>query len=177
MRGLLNHVLGGAVMYAAANDGTTTGEDQGDLVRDDPVGALARIAAASLASWREPGALDGDRTYPWGTFPATAGIISNLGEVALHTWDAGEALGQPAQIDPGVARLVYDFYRQVPMEHLRANGVYGPEIQVPVAAPLQDRLLALLGRQRRCPPSTRPGPVARSYVRPRPKFSSCQAVL
>ena len=33
------------------------------------------------------------------------------------------------------------------MEHLRANGVYGPEIQVPVAAPLQDRLLALLGRQ------------------------------
>ena len=101
-----NHILGGAVMYTVVNAGTAAGEDQGDLVGDDPAGALARTAETNLASWREPGALDGERTYPWGTLPATAGIISDLGEVALQTWDAGEALGRPAQIDPGVAQLV-----------------------------------------------------------------------
>ena len=69
------------------------------------------------------------------------------GEVALHTWDAGEALGRPAQIDPGVAQLVYDFYRYIPMDQLRANGVYGPEVLVPASAPLPARLLALLGRR------------------------------
>jgi uncharacterized protein (TIGR03086 family) len=113
----------------------------------NPLGALRATAATNVASWRQPGALEGDRAYPWGTFPAGAGLLINLGEVAVHTWDLARATGQPGEIDADVARLVYDFYRRVPMDDMRAAGVYGPEISVPESAPVQARLLGFLSRQ------------------------------
>lgn len=161
VRGLLNHILGGAVMYTRINAGRVASEDQGDLTGNDPAGAVARFGADNVASWREPGALDGDRSYPWGTFPATAGVIINLGEVAIHTWDLARALGRPAQIDRGVAQLVYEFYRDIPMDGMRAGGVYGPEIEVPVSAPVQERLLGFLGRHPQVSTSASPKPTGR----------------
>jgi uncharacterized protein (TIGR03086 family) len=147
VRALLNHILGGAQMYVAANEGRLVAEDAGDLVGDDPGVAVAAAAAANLGSWRAPGALEGDRTYPFGTFPAGAGLVINVGEVALHAWDVARATGRPARLDEDVAVLVLDLYRQVPMDDLRAHGVYGPEIAVSDAASAQDRLLAFLSRE------------------------------
>ena len=146
VRGLLNHILGGAIMYTLANAGQAAGEDTGDVIGDDPIHALAVTSAANLASWRQPGALDGDRSYPWGTFPARAGVVINVGEVALHGCDLARATGQGADIDPDVAQVIYDFYRRVPMERMRSSGVYGPEINVAENAPIQQRLLGFLGR-------------------------------
>jgi uncharacterized protein (TIGR03086 family) len=147
VRGLLNHTLGGGLMYALVNDGQVAGEDQGDVAGHDPVGAVGRTADVNLASWRADGALDGDRTYPWGTFPAGVGLLVNLGEVAVHAWDLAEATGQRATIDEDTAWLVYDLYVNLPMDDLRAGGVYGPEIPVPATAPVAHRLLGLLSRQ------------------------------
>ena len=146
VRGLLNHILGGAIMYTLVNAGEAAGEDAGDVIGDDAVHALAVTSAANLASWRQPGALDGDRCYPWGTFPAGAGLVINVGEVALHSWDLARATGQTAEIDPDVAQVIHDFYRRIPMERMRATGVYGPEVDVPETAPIQQRLLGFLGR-------------------------------
>jgi uncharacterized protein (TIGR03086 family) len=147
VKALLNHILGGALMYTLVNDGQAALEDAGDVVGDDPATALAEISAANVASWRAPGALEGDRTYPWGTLPAGAGLISNVGEVALHAWDLAKATDQTADIDPDVAQIVNGFYQMVPMDDLRAHGVYGPEIAVPEDASVQDRLLGYLSRQ------------------------------
>jgi uncharacterized protein (TIGR03086 family) len=148
VRTLLNHVLGTAEMFAAANAGRAVGEDAGDLVGDDPAGALQRTARANLAAWRQDGALDGLRTYPWGTFPAPVGLVINVSEVAVHSWDLARASGQVAHIDRDVAATVYEFYRQMPLDDLRTKGVFGAEVAVPAAAPVPDRLLALLGRER-----------------------------
>jgi uncharacterized protein (TIGR03086 family) len=147
VRALLNHILGGALMYIGANNGEQRSEDAGYVVGDDPSGAVAAIAAANLASWRSPGALDGERVYPWGTFPAAVGLLINAGEVALHAWDLAKATGQAATIDTNVAEVVYDFYRHVPMDDMRAKGVYGPEIDIAETAPIQQRLLGFLNRQ------------------------------
>ena len=147
VRALLDHILGGARMYVAANEGRLVAEDAGEIVGEDPSLAVAEVAEANVASWRQPGALDGERTYPFGTFPAGAGLVSNIGEVALHAWDVAQATGQAARLDPEVAALVLDLYAHVPMDDLRAHGVYGPEIAVPDSAPVQDRLLGFLGRQ------------------------------
>jgi uncharacterized protein (TIGR03086 family) len=146
VRALLNHTFGCAQMYVAANEGRLVAEDGGELVGDDPGLAVAETAVANLRSWREPGALDGERTYPFGTLPAGAGLVSNVGEVAVHAWDVANATGQPARIDDDVATLVLDFYQYVPMVDLRAHGVYGPEIAVPESAPVADCLLGFLGR-------------------------------
>ena len=86
VRGLLNHTLGGALMYIGVNRGETLGEDAGDVVGDDAASAVARLASANIESWRSPGALDGERVYPWATVPAPWGLVVNVGEVALHTW-------------------------------------------------------------------------------------------
>ena len=98
VRALLDHTLGAGLMYALVNEGQVAGEDQGDVAGDDPVGAVARTAEVNLASWRAAGALDGERAYPWGTLPAGAGLLSNLGEVAVHAWD------EPGELTAGLRR-------------------------------------------------------------------------
>jgi uncharacterized protein (TIGR03086 family) len=147
VRALLNHVLGGALMYIGANEGQALSEDAGDVVGDDAAGAVARLTAANLDSWRSDGALEGDRVYPWATVPAPWGLIINVAEVALHAWDIAKATGQPAALDADVAQMVFDFYRHVPMEELRATGVYGPELPAPPSASVQELLLCFMSRQ------------------------------
>ena len=49
VRGVLNHILGGALMYTSVNAGQAAGEDAGDVAGDDPVGAVARIADTNIA--------------------------------------------------------------------------------------------------------------------------------
>src|SRR5690606_23931119 len=61
VRALLDHTLGTAEMFTKVNAGELVGEDAGDVVGDDPRGAVARIAATNLDAWRAPGALDGMR--------------------------------------------------------------------------------------------------------------------
>jgi uncharacterized protein (TIGR03086 family) len=149
VRSTLNHTLAAARMFTLANDGQSAGEDAGDLVGDDPRSALAEAAAANLASWRRPGSFDGDRTFPFGTFPAAAAAMMNLSEVIVHTWDIAVALGVDAQIDPTVGEMLYDFYCHVPLEGPRAHGAFGAEIDVAPDADATDHLLALLGRRPR----------------------------
>jgi uncharacterized protein (TIGR03086 family) len=147
VRALLNHTLGTAVMFTRANAGELAGEDAGDVIGDDAVSAVARTAAANIDAWCAPGALDGTRVYPWGTFPAPVGLVINVSEVALHGWDVATAAGQAPELDADVAQVVFDLYRQIPLDEMRAHGVFGAEVSVPPSASVQDRLLGLLGRE------------------------------
>ena len=147
VRGLLDHTLGGGLMYTLVNDGIDATEDAGDVAGDRPGGRRGAGGRGEPGLVAGQGALEGDRAYPWGTFPALVGLLINLGEVAVHAWDFGQATGQPAAIDPDAAQLVYDLYANIPMDDMRANGVYGPEIPVPASAPVADRLLGVLSRQ------------------------------
>jgi uncharacterized protein (TIGR03086 family) len=134
-------------MFTRANAGELAGEDAGDVIGDDAVSAVARTAAANIDAWRAPGALDGTRVYPWGPFPAPVGLVINVSEVALHSWDVATAAGQARELDADVAQVVFDLYCQIPLDDLRAHGVFGAEVRVPSSAPVQDRLLGLLGRE------------------------------
>jgi uncharacterized protein (TIGR03086 family) len=147
LRALLNHVLGAGWMFTLANRGESVAEDGGDLVGDDPVAACAALAEANVASWRAAGGLEGERAFPFGTFPAPVALMINVGEVAVHAWDLAKATGQEAAIDPEVAELLLDFYGSIPLEEFRAHGAFGPEVEVDPTAPAADRVLALLGFQ------------------------------
>ena len=146
VRAMLNHTLGAGWMFTLVNQGQPVGEDAGDVVGDDPAGALAKLRAANIESWRGPEGLQGDRTYPFGTFPATAALLVNIGEIDLHAWDLARATGQDDSLDPEVVQMLWDFYSAMPMEGYRAHGAFGPEVEVPESAPLQDRLLGYIGR-------------------------------
>jgi uncharacterized protein (TIGR03086 family) len=145
---LLNHTLGEARMMTDVNRGQPSGNDHGDLVGDGDTLALTwhETARDNVASWRDSG-LDGDRTYFYGTFPARASVLINLGEVLIHSWDLARATEQTYAIDPDLADLVYGLYTAFPLDGMRAAGQLGAEISVPADAPIADRLLGLLGRQ------------------------------
>lgn len=147
VRGTLNHTIAAGWMFTRVNRGEPIAAGDADLVGDNPMQAVSDLASANLAAWRAPGAMEGDRTFPFGTFPAPAALMLNVGEVALHTWDLAKASGQATGLDPEIVTALYDFYGQIPLEFGRQVGAFGPEVSVPDSASTQDRLLGLLGRQ------------------------------
>ena len=147
VRATLDHLIGATWMFTLVNQDQAVGEDAVGIGGGDPVAALTNAAAANVASWRVPGAFDGDRTFPFGTFPADAAAMMNLSEVVVHTWDIATALGVDPTIDPTVAEMVYAFYRRMSLDPYRAHGAFGAEISTDRSAPAADRLLALLGRR------------------------------
>lgn len=147
VRATLDHLIGTTWMFTLVNQDQAVGEDAGGIGSDDPMVALTNAAQANVASWRVPGAFDGDRTFPFGTFPAVAAAMMNLSEVIVHTWDIATALGADATIDPTVAEMLCEFYRPMSLDPYRAHGAFGAEIAADATAPPADRLLALLGRR------------------------------
>lgn len=147
VRALLDHVLGAGRMFTLVNAGHQVGPDAGDLVGTDPSSAIADGAKDNVDAWRRPGALDGDRTYPFGTFPAPAALLLNITEVVVHTWDLAKAIDQDPTIDPEVATVVYEFWEPMSLDPMRASGAFGPPIQVDATSSPSHRLLGYLGRQ------------------------------
>lgn len=81
-------------------------------------------------------------------------VISD--DMVLHGWDLARATGQDETMDPADVQRLWAGNNAIPpdvMQMLRTPGafgpgvvVYGPEVPVPADAPLQDRLLGLIGR-------------------------------
>ncbi len=147
VRATLNHMLGATWMFTLVNQGQAADEDAGDVIGDDATLAVAAASKENLASWRQPGAFEGDRTYVFGTFPATGAAMLNLGEVVVHNWDVAKGTGQELMIDPAAGQLIYDWCISIPLDGFRDHGAFGPEVAVPASAPTVDRLVGLLGRQ------------------------------
>jgi uncharacterized protein (TIGR03086 family) len=147
VRATLNHMLGAMWMFTLVNQGHPADEDAGDMIGDDAKLAVTAAAKENLASWRQPGAFEGDRSYVFGTLPAVGAAILNLGEVVVHSWDVAKATGRELAIDPAVAQLIYDWADSIPLNEFRHHGAFGPEVAVPVSASISDRLVGLLGRQ------------------------------
>ncbi len=145
---LLNHTLGECQMMTLVNQGEPAGNVRGDLVGDG-VGlgeTWARLGAENIASWRASG-LDGKRSYFYGTFPAGASAVINLGEVLVHSWDLARGIDADFEVDPELASLVYGLYSAIPLDGMRAGGMLAAEVPVPTDAPVSERMLGLLGRQ------------------------------
>ncbi|MGI5268760.1 TIGR03086 family metal-binding protein [Nonomuraea sp. CA-218870] len=80
-------------------------------------------------------------------------------DMVLHGWDLARATGQDDTIDPSEIEAMWPGLQQIP-EKMRIPGalgpgivVFGPEVKVPDDAPLQHRVLGLLGRDPQWRPS------------------------
>jgi uncharacterized protein (TIGR03086 family) len=147
LKAMLNHAFGAGWMFTLVNQGQSIGEDSGDLVGFDAAAACSELEAANVAAWKAEGALEGDRTYPFGSFPAPAALLINVGEIAVHAWDVFKSTGQDASIDPEIATLLWDYYNSIPLDAFREHGAFGPEVPVPESAPIGARVLGLIGFQ------------------------------
>lgn len=102
-------------------------------VLDDPVAALTETGAPAA---------------PMTTERQIDEVISD--DLVLHGWDLARATGQDELMDPLDVERLWATAHAIPRERTEAGAVgevYGPEVPVPADAPLQDRLLGLLGRE------------------------------
>lgn len=125
-----------------------TGKDKfaGDLLGDDPKGNFTRIVAAASAAVRELD--DPDRVVhcSFGDYTAREYLwqINSFRGIRAH--DIAEVIGVDSRLPDDLVQGLWDELAPV-AEEWRSFGVFGPKVEVPDDAPLQDRLLGLTGRQ------------------------------
>ena len=89
--------------------------------------------------------------------PETPADVANYLDLAVsfdlsqHGWDLAKATGQDPTMDPEEVELLWNSLSQAPKvwDWQRNNGWYAAPVSVPEDAPLQDRVLGLLGRDPR----------------------------
>src|SRR5581483_2105495 len=69
------------------------------------------------------------------------------GDVFTHTWDLARATGQSEALDPDQLQRMIAAMGSMPEDVLRAQGMFGPRIEVPAAAEDQTKRLAYAGRR------------------------------
>jgi len=151
VRDLINHVTGGATMFAAAFEHGSVPDDElaaimGDMVGDDPSAAYAAASERVRAAYHAPGALDGSVTMPFGEFPREAALGIAVLDVAVHAWDLAQATGQDLQLTDELAEDVLALGRAMGLDQYRGM-MFAEEIVVVETAPAWDRVAGYAGRQ------------------------------
>ena len=111
-------------------------------------GAAAAFEAATSGLLATAKATDLEKVVeaPFGSMPAGQLIMIPFVDMLIHKWDLAKATGQDTSLDSGLAEVCY--HR---VEHMLSGGRdpnnFAPAVTVPASASLQDKLLAISGRQ------------------------------
>ena len=126
-------------------------------VQENPLAAVKAARADVEAVLDDPELAGAECDTPAGRITVEQHIDEVVSDdVVLHGWDLARATGQDDTMDPEDVERLWSITTAIPaevMEKYRTPGafgpgvqVYGPEVEVPETAPLQDRLLGLIGR-------------------------------
>ena len=121
---------------------------KGDLLGNDPTGNFAAIVDRACAAAQGLGGTDLDRTVhcSFGDFAAREYFWQINSFRGLRAHDIAKVIGADTHLPEALVQGLWEEL-EPHAEEWRAIGVFGPNIEVPDDAPLQDRLLALTGRQ------------------------------
>jgi len=143
---LASHVVTGNLRFAGALAGRLA------AVEPAPAGvslpqAYRDSAAALLAAFSEPGALERTVTVPFGTVPGTVALHLRVTELLVHGWDLARATGQAVTFPEDLAAAELDFTVRLLPQVPPDRSPFGPPQPAAPDAPAIDRLAAMLGRQ------------------------------
>jgi hypothetical protein len=116
----------------------------GDLLGDDPIGnydELNDVATDAVMADLDPG-----RTvhFQYGDYPLAEGLVHMSIYRAFQAWSIGHFVGLDYELPDALVDLLWELV--VPMvDELRGYGVFPPEVEVPVDADKQTRLLGKTG--------------------------------
>jgi uncharacterized protein (TIGR03086 family) len=116
-------------------------------VEDDPAGAWDTHCAAVQAVLEDPATSTKVLTNAHiGAVPVLDAIDRfYTADVFMHTWDLARATGQDDTLDADTCAAMLDGMTGFE-DAMRGSGQYGPRVEVPDEAPVQDRLFAFIGR-------------------------------
>ena len=162
---VVDHVVGlhGYMVRAAGRESRPA-----PAVAEDPIGAFRAARADVEALLDDPAVAGLECQTPTGPMTVEQHVdLVASDDLPVHGWDLAKATGQDDTIDPQDVERLWRLTTAIPadvMERYRTPGAFGPgvevfgaEVAVPADAPLQHRLLGLVGRD---PAWRSPRPVA-----------------
>jgi uncharacterized protein (TIGR03086 family) len=142
VQGVLEHMIGGATMFAAAYRGETPAEpDLGDvLAAFGPT--LADLGAAISA----PGALDRTVAAPFGEVPGETFARFVVLDGLVHGWDLATATAQAYDPPAELVAAVHEFAHHT-LDPLRDGHTFAAAVEPAADASPIERLVAYTGRR------------------------------
>ncbi|CAN5897839.1 TIGR03086 family metal-binding protein [soil metagenome] len=148
-RDLLNHVVGGASMFAEAFSGGPISDISGrmpDVIGGDPFVAFEAAAGRFGAAAEGPGAMEQVFDLPYGPMTGKTFLRFAAFDLLVHGWDLATTLGRDVDVPGELTEEVDTFARHV-LEPWTRDGINFTDQTPPAvgASPLQ-RLIAYTGR-------------------------------
>ncbi len=140
VRGVLEHMIGGATMFSVA-----FGETPGEPDLSDPLGSFGPAVGGLLATLHEPGRLDQVVAAPWGEVPAREFAQFLVLDGTVHGYDLATATGQAYAPDVAMVEELYGFAGPA-LEGMRDGDTFAEATVPPADATAIERLAALTGR-------------------------------
>lgn len=145
VRGVLEHMIGGATMFAATFRGAETAPTVPTDI-GDPVLTFAAAMMELVAAIRSPGALDRKVDAPFGRVEGDTFARFVVLDGLVHGWDLATATGQAYEPPDELVATVDSFARQAISPDMRGAGMFAAEAQPPADASPMERLVAFTGR-------------------------------
>lgn len=153
VRDLVNHLAVGSEMTKQLLAGATADEVISvfgqDMLGDDPAAAYHRGVEEELAAFAAPGAFEMIVHHPGaGDIPGAVFYGFRCSDHLIHAWDLARATGADETLDPDAVAVAWGRVEPI-ADVIPTIGVFGsgPSGDVPADAPVQVRLLDLLGRR------------------------------
>jgi uncharacterized protein (TIGR03086 family) len=152
VRDLVEHVTGGNRFAVPLLDGASLADAFDAALApgfsDDTLADLRSSADAQLAAFAADGALDRICHHPRGDITGSEFAGLRIGDLAVHAWDLARATGGDEHLDDRLVAAAWAAY-EPRAATLVASAWFGGGASgtLPEGAPLQDRLLDLLGRR------------------------------
>lgn len=141
VRGVLEHMIGGATMFTAAYKGEAPGEPP----LADPLGSFLPVLGDLAGAISAPGALDRTVAAPFGDVSGDLFARFVVLDGLVHGWDLASATGQP--YDPP-APLVAEAtaLAEAMLDPMRDGDTFAAAAEPPAGATPIERLACLTGR-------------------------------
>ena len=134
--------------------GTLQGNNTTDPmnVADSLAGPGARDAFAAgtgrvLDVLKSTSDLDQVIETPFGAMPISSFLMFPTLDIIIHKWDLAKGSGQSTDLDAGLSEACFGALQAGGAEMGRNMGIFAAEVDVPMSATIQDKLLAISGRQ------------------------------
>lgn len=148
VRGVLNHLVGSNLRFAAILTGTSGPDRAADVLGDDPVAAYQDAARRLRDAFAQPDVLTTVYEAPFGTAPGSWMAMVRVIEVLVHGWDIAKGTGQHADFPDDIAERALEESRpQLITRPAGPGAAFAPEVEIVGDAPAIDRLAAFLGRR------------------------------
>jgi uncharacterized protein (TIGR03086 family) len=141
VRGVLEHMIGGATMFSAAFRGAEPTQPEMSNVLASFAPTLTGLAEAMHST----GALERAVRAPFGEVPGAMFARFVVLDGLVHGWDLATATGQPYQPPDALVAEVEAFARQA-LEPLRDGDTFANAVEPPPSATPIERLAAFTGR-------------------------------